>query len=642
MKLLVSIPSKINRIELANNEMLFSTNNAIFEFVPRERRIKEIGRWTGAKIQNVSIVDNKYVVGTDKGLIIFDESQTPIWSGEKTIILPGKFSDEVVAFALTIYHEARRKYLKINKVTRDVLEGQIKKLWTVNKISFFTPYGGYMDGYLTNYLLGLSHVLDANGDGKDDLILITPGVESSFLLHIWVGEKEKVEIQQRELLNYTFRPLTSIKRDLDLDGLDEILLVSNPVDDAIVASMIKFSMGKADIQSLLHVKINDIFEGITEDGELWCSVGDVNGDKASEIFLIWEEKPGLGETKSKNFVFSRDFFGNEVIIPEPFAEYPLQQVMFHDYDGNGRDEMIILTPIGVSFYEINLDEKNVRKIESVPIMDHVYGLVSDPRDKSLLAFGPVLEDDKIWTFSILSEKQINYGPPTNRILKIFKVGDSILYLTDDRTLYVYDHVEAKALMNNVADIAKVKDKLFILKRNGEIHILDGSKLTIVHKNIKGAQGLIGLYEEKILVYGIVGKKFYVMDLDSGRKVMENGEINDANLVIPINVGGENFYIISSSTGILILDEKGKPLHIRENIFIEFGKYALVSNKKNEEDLIFLHNGELYRFDPSDDLYLANLGVKNWEAIAKVDEKGSQYYLSFQDGVYIAEKSEVAL
>ncbi len=631
------MPLSIKRFIIINDRLFFFNDNAIFELKSTEGSIIEIARWTGAQIQNLSIIDDKYLVGTEKGIIIFDGGQLPIWTGERTVILSGKFSDDVIGFALNVYKESRRKYLKINKIDKQILVGKVKKLWTMDKIPFFTPYGGVLDEYLMDYVLDLTNVIDSNNNGFDELIIITPGVDSSYILIVSLTEDGKVDISQKELPNYTFKPFYSTGRDLDLDGLNEILLCSNPKEFDVIVSMIKFPMGKVDIQSLIKVNLRDLFNRITEDGEPYCNVGDIDGDKAFEILLFWEEKPSVNDVHSKLYIMSQNFFGERTVFNEPIIDYPVSQLSTYDFDNDGRDELLLLSPLGLSIHKLDLGAKKAVLSKFIPFLDRIYGLKRE--NEKIIVFGPLMkEPEEKWVLNVLDGRQFSFGITVPKPRKLHLIDDGIFLLTDEGKLVLINGDERKSVRSNVVDIVSIDKTLYIALKTS-IFRYDNANLKKIKDGFNNIKAIFASGKRLYLV-DKREKDVVIMDALSGDERCILNNLSDVRLVVPLSYNDYEYYAVSTRREIVLFNNVGEVLEKIDGMALEYGKFTIVGDCEAEiETILFLNKGELFLLKP-DEPHLINLGVKNWDAIEVVDQCGEEFYVSFQDGIYIADKREV--
>ncbi len=661
MQLVSSLPQLVNRISQYKDSLFLNTDNAIFELKLNENTIFERGRWTGAFIQNVEIIDSSFIVGTDKGLILFDGSkQLPVWTGDKTLVLSGKFGKETVGFALTLYNNAGRKYLKPNPITLDVVEGRKKKLWTADKIPFFTPYGGLLNHYLVNYILGLAHTLDVDGDGFDELVMITPSIENSYLLIIKVdeeklkreftvneeGKKEfasSLKINPTPLPPYTFRPIYSVKKDIDLDGFDEVVLLSKPEENTYTISMIKFPLGKPDIQTIYQFRAEDLFENITDDGEIWFGVGDINGDGALELILAWEEKPDIGELHSKFSIVIVDFFGEISKSNEALQDYPISQLLIMDADGDGLDEIITLNPLGISIW--NLKNNNDGSIEFqknrfIPLMEQIQGLELSSGG-SIFAFGPLIGIDNAeeWVIYELKNQSFKVSPRLPMFDKIIEFNGVIFVKTLDKQLLEINNSNVNKLMEKVVDIEKLDGKMIIGLESGELIAFErGTKNK--RKLAKFTGEFLGFATSQNILYAcimnednLICKGVFEENLQIKIKVNKKPD-----RVLLESIRDKTFVILSYDNSIEVFSDQGDVLLKVHDAKIKLGKFTVLRNS-NETYVLILNNGFLYAIKLADEVEYINAGFKAWNAILKKPDK-DVFYIAYRDGIYLAEREEI--
>ncbi len=661
VQLVSSLPQLVNRISPYRNSLFLNTDNAIFELKLQDNIIYERGRWTGAFIQNVEIVNSAFIVGTDKGLILFDGSkQLPVWTGDKTLVLSGKFGKETVGFALTLYNNAGRKYLKPNPVTLDVVEGKKKKLWTADKIPFFTPYGGLLNDYLVNYILGLTHTLDVDGDGFDELVMITPSIENSYLLIIKVneeklkleatvndeGKKEFVsplEVNPTPLPPYTFRPIYSVKKDIDLDGFDEVVLLSKPEENIYTISMIKFPLGRPDIQTIYQFHAEDLFEDITDDGEIWFGVGDINGDGALELILVWEEKPDIGELYSKFSIVVVDFFGEIAKSNEVLQDYPISQLLIIDADGDGSDEIVTLNPLGISIWNLeNNSDGSIafQKNRFIPLMEQIQGLDLSSNG-SIFAFGPVISTSasEEWVIYEFKNQSFKVYPSLPIFDKIIEFKGEIFIKTRDNQLLEVSNSNVKSIMDKVVDAVKFNEKLIIGLDSGElIAFEDVAKKPKRLVNLKGKFVGFSINSENLYACAMDDKNLVCKDV-FGKAPQINLTVDDKpDCLLLENAMGKTFVIISYDNSIEVFDDHGNVLLKVHEAKITPGKFTVLRDNK-ETLILILNNGFLYAIRLADEVEYVNVGFKAWNAILKKTGE-DEFYIAYRDGIYLAEKEEI--
>ena len=640
MKLVTSLPIRDFNFISVNGENFIYTNNAVFSVSLKRLLLKNLGRWSGAKITNVAKINDRYLVGSDKGLIVFfNDKNLPIWAGEKTFIIPGNFSEDVLGLALTIHREENRRYLKVSKVTKEVVFGEERRLFGEEKIPFFTPFGGVTDEYINQYLLGLINVLDTDRDGRDELFIITPGVEASFITRTFISDNGNIEVQYWELPSYTFRPIVSVAKDIDLDGYKEIFLLSNPESDVVVSTIINIEPNNVKAQAVHRFSFRETFgEKVSMDAEIWGYIGDIDGDKFNEIVYILEEKPKLGEIKSSLYMLIKRFMGDEKLISKPIEEFPLENFFTKDVDGDGVEELLLVTPVSLTVYSLK-KRWEVKKDREIFFIYNIEGVINEAG--YLISFGPILTKPmEMWGYYLFKEKSgdLYMGSVSGKIKKITFFGKNLVLLDFNGTLYISEGNNIKVFNKGISDIEKVGDRLYVAVGN-VVQVLDKSFNKFSEIEFGGKVISLSKMGEKIFITYRRGKKIFLTD--EHKKMDIKLGAREIVSFIPLGRNKVDYIVVSGGDEICILNHSGEKIFGLSGIRLDYGKYVVLDvDGDGSRELIFVYGNELYLVDMKFGDIIRSLGIKNWSAISLKDVEGEKFYIAYDDAIYEADRGEV--
>ncbi len=636
LKPIIFLPLEVGGVNISNHGTVFFGSESVYSMDFRDRTLRYRGFWRGAGMWSITGIDNLIVTGTKNGLIIFDETAIAHWTGSKTAVFSGNFSEEVKLLALSFYKEKGRRYLRVYPVGSEYFSGESKRLYSDTIIPFFTPFGGPVDYELIRYLRFLTNVFDVDGDGFDELVLVNPGVDSAYLviLSLRKNNEQVVKVDQEKLPSYTFRPILALKGDLDQDGLQEIALLSNPKYKTYHISMIDIVEGKINSQSLEMLDVHNVFKDVSEDGEAWLSVGDVNGDGFAEITFMWEEKPSWGEVKSKLFFLTKTFFGESEKSLGGIEVYPPLEMYTYDYDGDRKEELILVSALGIE--AVNLSDGRVA--DFLPIIGEIKYL-THLGDERFFVSGSVLGED-VWSYYFVDGSVIKIGYPTKRVLKISRCNNEVSVLDASGKVWLINDNGFYLLKDSVRDLECLRDSLYLLLKDGKI-VKYGVK-TDREESVKSGK-IVKLVrnEDKLFYAESLNGVISIKDLKDDKEIIKLSLTDDVETIVLLRKTKRKFLpIISTSNSLLLYDEKGKLVAEANNICIQNNNNYLKTVQKTKEMLLFLYNKSLYLVDYDASDKIRSLGYRGWHAIAHSNEDPSVIFLVYENGIYQATLDEV--
>ncbi len=567
MRLLGIIPRELRDVKtIAPEKLLVIFDDGIYEAkLGKKTKIKEIGRWTGASAFSVESLDDKKLLGTSIGVVVFSNKAVPLYTGGRTILFSGNFSPnhKIAAFVqmpdkieriLDVFFIGGEDFSDKKRILRE--RGQ--------EITFFGTNIGPVEIFRYELLKNLVLIKDIDKDNLDELLILTPEEIAPRIEIIDYNEgNETWDLYTVPLPEFLREPLQLASGDIDGDGEDEILILSRRSPLEYVLSLLEISKlednkYQANVYALAHIRADELFKNVSDDGFLQVKLLD---NELPSILLMWIEAPNFGECFSKLYFSKLDIDGSFTISKTIYEEFMPKRLILND-ENLANEEFLIISDIGFSLWRIKpMQLKGFKVIKNgyfytparisaiKEVGDRLFlaGLVlSEPRKISAM----YMYDANAREFEIIGI----YDFDVKSIIRTS--GNDLAILTDNGARY-YDARAGKIVKlvtgRNIRDIKYWNGRILVAKENAVLEFWRKSESRfskrVIYKSA-GNERIFSLIDNlgKLLVAAYRGEDVIIRSL-KGELVAQKKSLLKSN-------GGRFLKAVMIDQGIIIFSNIG--------------------------------------------------------------------------------------
>ncbi|MHA1617094.1 MAG: FG-GAP repeat domain-containing protein [Candidatus Njordarchaeales archaeon] len=634
MKLLGIIPKDLRDLKiLSADKALVAFDDAVYEmtFFPRIK-IKECGRWTGATAYSVGAIDEKKLLGTSIGIIIFGDKASPLYSGGKSLIFHGNFSPK---HKIAVFVQSPEKIERIIDVyllsSEDLLKSRRLSREKGHEITFFGTNVGPVENFRFELIKGLILIKDIDGDGFDELIIITPEeITPRLQILDYDVENNLIKSQVISLPDFLREPLQLAAEDIDGDGAEEIFILSRSTPTKyfiIVLKLYPTDTGSYNARTYVisQININELFGEVSDDGFLQVKLC---SEPLPHFLLFWIEPPDYNEYLAKIRIAKLMIDSNVSVCKGELRHFPPKQLIFHGKE-LPENEIIFISDFGISRWKIlESDSEQSRTSElgnfyTLTRIDYIRKI-----GQKVLIGGCILEEPiKLSTIHLYDPSTKEYeslGIIEGKIKQVEYRNDKLLILTD-LGLYKCD------LLNNVMERMISQENLVGLIVDKDTILVAGKKKVVEylaeneHKwNVREIMRCKS--DEEIVEFKKIGNKV-VLGIINNKELMIkslNGEILWRVKIDPQEIRFVRFFTIKDAE-ILITrnkillrfngkEERTVSLNISEELTA-----AEIIRSNGQEALIVKADNIVYLITPQEDSIQSSIIMSNVVAFSAEKE-----------------------